>query len=181
MTFQPAVPQQYDQVIALYADTIERLAKDHINIWWNLDTYPSRAYFSDAMERGHLYAVQDGESILGAVVLDQNARPEYAEIVWQCDAAPDEVMLMHVLAVSPNARGRGVARFILEQMKELCRLRNFKAIRLDALCCNSPACALYRRAGFTPVIQRSIHIPDVGDEAFEVFEYVNSEYREMER
>lgn len=172
MTFQVAKPWQYDQVIALYAAAIEQLAKDGINLRWNLDTHPSRAYFAQAIELGHVYVAEDEGEILGAVVLDQSARPEYAEVVWQCDAAPDEVMLMHVLAVSPFARGRGVARFILEQMKRLCRANGWKAIRLDAMLCNAPARALYRRAGFTAVVQTSFSIPDVGDEAFEVFEYV---------
>ena len=172
MTFQVARPQQYDQVIALYAAVIEQLACDGIRIWWDLDTYPSRAYFARALEREQLYVAMDEGNIVGAVVLDQSARPEYAEVVWQCDVPTDEQMIMHVLAVSPAARGRGVARFILEQMKQLCRESGRKAIRLDALLCNTPACALYRRAGFTPVARQNIHIPDVGDEAFEMFEYV---------
>ena len=175
MTFQVADKQMYDQVIALYARVIESLSRDNINIYWDLETYPSRAYFSQAIEAGELFVALDGQRVIAAAVLDHKARPEYADVPFGVSASDDQVRLMHVLGVSPEVRGRGVATFMLEQMKELCRARGFLALRLDALLCNAPACALYRRAGLVPVARQTFLIPDVGPHPFEVFEYVVSE------
>ena len=172
MIFQAASADRYEEILRLYEQVICQLEKDGICIYWDLDTYPSRAYFARAIEQGELYIALEEGVVVAAAVLDHHARPEYVQVPWQVQANEKEALIMHVLGVSPNARGRGVARFMLESMKQLCRERGLRALRLDALTCNAPACALYRRAGLTPVARRMFCIPDVGDEDFEVFEYV---------
>ena len=172
MEFKVADAALYSQILSLYEQVILKLEQDGINIYWDLDTYPSREYFKGAIEQGTLYvALEDGQ-LIGAAVLDHNVRPEYASVPWQCRAQADEVLVMHVLGVLPEARGRGVARRMLEQSIQVCRDQGLRALRLDALTSNRPACELYRRAGFCCVAEQVFCIPGVGDTDFEVFEVV---------
>lgn len=172
LQFGQATQDQYDEIIALYAAAIDRLATDGIEIFWDLDHHPSRDFLRGAIERGELYVATREGRILGAMVVDQSQRPEYADIAWGCDAPCEAVAVMHVLAISPDARGQGVATFMLSELTALCRMRGVRSIRLDALNCNTPACALYRRAGYSVVYAGPIHIPDIGPHDFEVFELV---------
>lgn len=172
LRFAQATQDQYGEILALYEDAIASLSRDGIEIYWDLDHHPSRAFLRRAIERGELFvAMRDGR-VVGAFVMDAGQRPEYAEIAWACQASPDEVRVMHVLAVHSSARGVGVGRFLLNAAKDYCRSRGIRSLRLDALSCNAPACALYRSEGFSTVESRIIHIPDVGPHPFEVFEYV---------
>ena len=169
--FDQASMHQYGEILALYEDAIASLARDGIEIYWHLDHHPSRDFLRRAIERGELFvALRDGQ-VVGAFVLDANQRPEYAEIAWSCDAPPEDVRVMHVLAVHSSARGKGVGRFLLGAAKAHCRKTGIRSLRLDALTCNAPACVLYRREGFLTVESRIIHIPDVGPHPFEIFEY----------
>jgi GNAT superfamily N-acetyltransferase len=171
LQFDRATQAQYEQILALYEDAIASLARDGIEIYWDLDHHPSRAFLRRAIERGELFvALRDGR-VVGAFVMDANQRPEYDAIAWACRATSDEVRVMHVLAVHSSARGAGVGRFLLNAAKDECRRMGIRSLRLDALTCNAPACALYRSEGFLSVESRIIHIPDVGPHPFEVFEY----------
>ena len=167
-----AVPSQYGEIVSLYEAAIRWLEGEGINIYWDLDSHPSRAFLRRAIEKGELYvAVQQGR-VVGAAVIDASERPEYAEIAWSCNPKPDRIAVMHVLAVLPEAHGRGVGRFMLRRLARLCRKRGIRSLRLDALTCNAPACELYRRAGFLPVERRTMYVPNVGEHEFEIFELV---------
>ncbi len=172
LAFGQATLSQYADILALYEDAIAALARDGIEIFWNLDHHPSRAFLRRAIEQGELFVALEGGRVAGAFVMDASQRPEYAEIAWACNASPNEVRVMHVLAVHSSERGRGVGRFLLNAAKDYCQENGIRSLRLDALSCNAPACALYRREGFLTVESRIIHIPDIGPHPFEVFEYV---------
>lgn len=174
MEFKVADTGLYAQILALYEQVILTLEQDGINIYWDLDTYPSREYFAKAIDQKRLYVAIEGGRVIGAAVLDQNQRPEYASVPWGCRAGSDEVLVMHVLGILPEARGRGVARWMLERSIDVCRETGMRALLLDALSSNRPACELYRRAGFRCVSEQVFCIPGAGDTDFEVFEYVIS-------
>lgn len=167
-----AVLSQYDEIVSLYEAAIRWLERENINIYWDLDHHPSRDFLRRAIESGELYVAMHKGRVVGATVIDKTQRPEYAEIDWACDARADEVAVMHVLAILPDMHGRGVASFMLRQLARLCRKQGIRSLRLDALSCNAPACALYRRAGFSLAQRRMIVIPDIGEHDFEVFERV---------
>lgn len=181
MELKQANAAQYEEILDLYEQVIQRLGEDGIEIYWDLDSYPSRAYFAEAIATGHLYVAEQDGRILGAAVLDGRERPEYAQVPWGIETKAKEALVMHVLGVLPECRGRGVATFMLRDMQRLCREMGARTLRLDALSCNGPACRLYPRVGYRSVIQRTFCIPGVGDKDFEVFEYIVPATGETER
>ena len=172
LVFDQAHPRHYDAILSLYADAIDALARDGIEIFWDLDHHPSRAFLRRAIEAGELFVALLDERVVGAFVMDTSQRPEYDEIAWRGHGAPEDVRVMHVLAVHSSVRGQGIGRVLLDAAKEHCRREGVRSLRLDALSCNAPACALYRREGFFALESRIIQIPDIGPHPFEIFEYL---------
>lgn len=87
-------------------------------------------------------------TILGALVLNNVQGAEYPLAPWPVAAAPEEVAVIHLLCVSPTARGRGVAKQMLPAAAQTARERGARALRLDVFSNNAPAVALYRTCGF---------------------------------
>lgn len=115
---------------------------------WN-DIYPNRATAAEAAERGDLFLlVEDGaagDTVIGTVVLNEIAAPQYDAIAWQC---PEPVMIIHALAIDPRRHGGGLGRAAVEACEAFARQHGFATIRLDAYPGNPAAIALYARLGY---------------------------------
>ena len=96
--------------------------------------------------------------MLGACILNGIQGVDYGIIDWdvQCDDA--EVNVLHLLGVSPAARGRGVGRAIIDKAAAMAMERGMKSLRLDTFDNNAPAIALYRSCGFTDHGVYEIHV-----------------------
>ena len=77
-------------------------------------------------------------------------------------------MFTHLLAVDPDSRGKGYASQILQYALEYGK----ENIRLEVLSENTPAKALYERAGFDSRSTMDIVYEGVGKCSFGVYEYV---------
>ena len=86
--------------------------------------------------------------MLGAFVLDARQGADYSFASWLVDAPSGRVAVIHLLAVAPGARGRGVGRALLRAAVREARSRGAWSLRLDAFDNNAPAISAYRRAGF---------------------------------
>lgn len=58
----------------------------------------------------------DGGEIAACVIANDEEVEGYADAPWQIDS--DEVIVLHVLAVHPNHRGKGLARKLVENVIE---------------------------------------------------------------
>ena len=81
-----------------------------------------------------------------------------AIIDWDVQCDDTEVNVLHLLGVSPAARGRGVGRAIIDKASAMAMERGVKSLRLDTFDNNAPAIALYRSCGFTDHGVYEIHV-----------------------
>ncbi|MFI8456504.1 GNAT family N-acetyltransferase [Kitasatospora sp. NPDC085464] len=72
-------------------------------------------------------------------------------LVGGLHGSPDGVRELRSLWVAPQARGRGVADRLIEEVERWARATGGTALHLAVLPANAPALALYRRHGFTPL------------------------------
>ena len=79
---------------------------------------------------------------------------------------------MHLLCVAPERQGKGVARMTMQQIMVLSREIGKKAVRLDALACNTPAHRLYESLGFQKRDQRRWYADNVGWIDFFLYELI---------
>lgn len=135
----------------LYQTVIDRMRNTPLDILWDLDFHPSRASLAEAAAAGNLFIApgeKPGEA-LGAFILDANQDDDYAQVRWIAGGAREgDALVLHVLAVAPNARGRGVGRALVAAAAEEARIRGAASVRLDVFDNNEPAANLYLACGF---------------------------------
>lgn len=138
----------------LYRASAEEMRGTAHDVWWEFGVHPSSEYLIAEVRAGNLFVAIAGADaacerrVAGALVLNSQQGADYARIPWRVDAVGEDVAVLHLVATSPEARGRGVARGMLERAAGLARQRGARALRLDVFDNNEPAIALYRTFGF---------------------------------
>ena len=70
----------------------------------------------NSIGKEELYVLADGSEIAACAIVNDEKVDGYADVPWQIDS--DEVMVVHVLAVHPEQRGKGLARNLMEHIVE---------------------------------------------------------------
>ncbi|RHP72775.1 GNAT family N-acetyltransferase [Ruminococcus sp. OF02-6] len=94
----------------------------------------------------------------------------YSDALWKIDS--DEVIVIHVLAVHPDYRGKGLAGNLMESVIELERKAGKKAMRLDVIENNVTAEKLYQKLGFQYIQTKTLYYDVVGEMMFKLYELV---------
>ena len=82
------------------------------------------------------------------MVLNGEGDAGYESVSWHVAAAPDEVLVVHVLGTLPAYHGRGFARAMMEAGIDVARAAGTRAVRLDTFTTNVRAQSLYESCGF---------------------------------
>lgn len=112
----------------------------------------------------------DGGEIAACVIANDEEVEGYADAPWQIDS--DEVIVLHVLAVHPNHRGKELARKLVENVIEQERKAGKKALRLDVIENNTTAEKLYQKLGFRYIQTKMLYYDVVGKMTFKLYELV---------
>lgn len=162
-----------DAVQALYQSIRANLAATVDFPHWHSHDHPASELVEAWIAQGDLFlaVAPDGE-LAGAVALDHSSPDGYRDAAWAVEASGDEVLVVHVLGVSPSFLRRGVARFLLDGSVRIARERGCRAVRLDVYEENPPARALYASYGFTDLGVHIIQYPGMVLNRFHLFEYV---------
>lgn len=112
----------------------------------------------------------DGSEIAACAIVNNEKVDGYADVPWQIDS--DEVMVVHVLAVHPEQRGKGLARNLMEHIVESERKAGKKALRLDVIENNTAAEGLYQKLGFRYIQTKTLFYEVVGEMTFKMYELV---------
>ena len=145
MRIAAAKTSDIDGVMRLIADVVARLRQEGSDMWD--ERYPRREFFMEDISKCSLYLAWEGSEIVGVMALDSEQSPEYREVEWK--VATDKVLVVHRLAVSPNAQGMGIASRMMDFAEDKARKEGAKAMRLDAYTGNPAALALYESRGYT--------------------------------
>lgn len=146
LTIRPAQREDIAVIGALYGavcDAQPKLPGKKDAPGWIREVYPVEATAREAFERNELYIALRAGRILGVVTLNESQPDAYADADWFYPA--DRALVVHTLAVHPEARGEGVAKALLVFAEDLARERDIPVIRLDTYELNFPAKRLYER------------------------------------
>ncbi|MBQ9980630.1 MAG: GNAT family N-acetyltransferase [Oscillospiraceae bacterium] len=145
---RPAVQADIGPIEKSYSDlfTLQERTVNHTN--WQRGVYPTRAVAEGALSRGELYVAEDGEGFIAGVILNSFQPEAYWEMPWEYPAAPEKVLVIHTLCLSPGRFGAGLGKKTVELIKDFARQGGFEVIRLDTYVKNFPAHALYYGRGF---------------------------------
>lgn len=140
--------EHLDTAAAFYTEVTAYLAA-HINYpKWTHGAYPARESIRTAIGKGGQYLCMDGGKAVGGFILNADPEGAYEYGDWELSLEKGEYMVIHALAVSPDAYGRGIAQHMVDFCLQTAKERGFPALRLDVVPDNHPARKLYEKMGF---------------------------------
>lgn len=170
MQIVKASEDQFEDVRAFYFAMIDGMKSAAFDTGWKKDIYPDPEFLMSSLRAGELYIGVDGEKIVASMVTNHDCNESYADFQWPTKAAPEEVTVVHVLAVLPDHARRGLGRQMMEFVIDTARRSGQKAVRLDVLPDNYPAKGLYESLGFSCLHTLKMYYENTGWMAFELHE-----------
>ena len=170
MIFRKAEKVDFYKIRSLYWNLIDQDQDDPSFSHWKKGIHPSDEMILDSIDKGDLYVLADGEKIAACVIANDEKVEGYADAPWQVDS--DDIIVLHVLAVHPEYRGKGLARRLVENVIEQERKAGKKALRLDVIENNTTAERLYQKLGFRYIQTKTLYYDVVGEMTFKLYELV---------
>ena len=170
MIFRKAEKEDFDKIRSLYWNLIDQDQDDPSFPHWTKGIHPSDEMIQNSIDREELYVLADGDEIAACVIANAEKVDGYSDAPWQIDS--DEVIVLHVLAVHPDYRGKGLARRLVENVIEQERKAGKKALRLDVIENNTTAEKLYQKLGFQYIQTKTLYYDVVGEMTFKLYELV---------
>lgn len=166
-----AAEQDFPKIVQFYQDVIARTAHMDRYARWVYGQHPTDEMIFNYIRSGAMYYCEKDGAILSAVALTAQGE-EYHGAAWSCALGDDEVSVVHLLGVAAEWQEKGIARQTMALVTELSREMGKKAVRLDALACNTPAHRLYESLGFQKRDVRRWYADNVGWTEFFLYELV---------
>lgn len=157
--------EDLQEIMALIARCVTVMQAGGSDQWD--DQYPNREVIGEDLQHGTLFAAESEGHIMGIVVLDESQDEQYRTISWKQDEGPH--LMMHRLAVDPEAQGQGVARKLIAFSEEYAMREGYTSLRLDTYAKNKAALKLYQGLGYD--LRGEVNFPDRAA-SFPVFEKV---------
>ena len=170
MIFRKAAKEDFYKIRSLYWTLIDQEQDEPSFPHWKKGIHPSDGMIQDSINAGQLYVLSDGAEIAACVIANDEKVDGYSDAPWQIDS--DEVIVLHVLAVHPNHRGKGLARRLVENVIEQERKVGKKTLRLDVIENNTTAEKLYQKLGFQYIQAKTLYYNVVGEMTFKLYELV---------
>ena len=170
MIFRKAAKEEFYKIRSLYWNLIDQEKDDPSFPRWKKGIHPSDEMIQNSIDREELYVLADGDEIVACVIANAEKVDGYSDAPWQIDS--DEVIVLHVLAVHPNHRGKGLAQRLVENVIEQERKVGKKTLRLDVIENNTTAEKLYQKLGFRYIQTKTLYYDVVGEMTFKLYERV---------
>ena len=148
IAFRKAQMRDLDRIAGIYEEIHDEIEAGRASIGWIRRIYPTRQTAEDSINRGEMFVAEDGGTIVAAARINQTQGPEYDGAAWSFDAAPEEVMVLHTLVVSPKRTGSGFGTKFVAFYENYAREHGCTALRMDTNAVNSAARALYKKLGY---------------------------------
>lgn len=143
-----AEQQDIDAVDAIYTEILLYEETHTKYTVFELGVYPTKQIAEKALAEGALFVMERDGVLCASIIANQVQSAEYQDVHWQCDAAPEDVMVIHLLCVSPTSAGQGVGTEMVQFIVNLAKEKRCRVVRLDTGSQNIPAVSLYQKLGF---------------------------------
>jgi len=151
MKIRKAVPDDVKAIGAIYDDIHSGEEAGKSSIGWVRGVYPTEETARLAVERGDMFVLEEGGSIIGAAIINQQQVDAYKDGNWKFEAADDRVMVLHTLVISPKAAGRGWGSKFVGFYEDYALNNGCNFLRMDTNARNIAARNLYKRLGYEEI------------------------------
>ena len=170
MRLELATQNDFEAIITFYDDVTERTPEMATYARWSKGKHPTVEGIRAYIDEGSMYLYRESGAIVGAMAVTMYQGEDYHDINWMQQVADDKVAVIHILAVSPDAQGKGIGSKMIREAIRLAIDNGMQAIRLDALASNTPAHRLYERLGFEYRGKQHLYAENTGWTDFYFFE-----------
>ncbi|WP_294960921.1 GNAT family N-acetyltransferase [uncultured Flavobacterium sp.] len=134
------------QIWGILQDAIEQRRLDGSSQWQ--DGYPNKLSIKSDIDNGYGYVFTEDESILAyaAIIFDKEPAYENIEGKWLTDG---DYTVVHRVAVSKLAKGKGVATKLFESIESLAIKNKIYSIKVDTNFDNVPMLKILDRLKYT--------------------------------
>ena len=173
MKLELATQNDFEAIIAFYDDVTERTPEMATYARWSKGKHPTVEGIRAYIDEESMYLYRANSAIVGAMAVTMYQGEDYHAIEWTQQVPDDKVAVIHILAVSPDAQGKGIGSGMICEAINMTQSKGMQAIRLDALASNTPAHKIYERLGFEYRGRQHLYAENTGWTDFYFFEYKN--------
>lgn len=167
-----ATEKDFVRLTHFYRDVIMKTKNIDVYAKWVYGRHPTDEMIMEYIREGAMYFCEKDGFVISAAAVTPYQGEEYHHTAWSVEAADDEVAVIHILCVDPKQQKQGIAKGTIGLVIKLCQSLGKKAVRLDALSCNTPAQRLYEAVGFIKKGQERWFADNVGWMDFFLYEFV---------
>ena len=172
MELTKAESGDFARITQFYREAILNSKDMGIYAKWEYGKHPSDDMIMGYIKSGTMYLCERDGAIISAAAVTPCQDEDYHDTLWGISAKDNEAAVVHLLCVDPKLQRQGVARETMRLIITMCQTLGKKAVRLDALSCNTPAHRLYESLGFRKMSCRRWYAENVGWTDFFLFELV---------
>ncbi|WP_343695064.1 GNAT family N-acetyltransferase [Flavobacterium sp.] len=146
LSLRKANLSEIPQIWNILQDAIEQRRLDGSTQWQ--DGYPNELSIKNDIENGYGYVFTENESILcyAAIIFDKEPAYENIEGKWLSNG---DYTVVHRVAVSKLAKGKGIATKLFESIEGLAIENNVFSIKVDTNFDNIPMLKILERLKYT--------------------------------
>lgn len=171
-TVEKGTVNDLDEIESLYNYLTDYLQGGINYPGWRKGLYPTRETAQSAIADNCLFLLKVENDIAGTVILKHKPEDAYAKVKWSIEADYKDIFVVYTLAVHPKYMRYGVGSKLMKFIKDYGKVQDMKAIRLDVVATNAPACALYEKNGFTYVQTIDLGLSIPGLKWFKCYELI---------
>ncbi len=165
-------PEDLGRISEFYDLMIDDLEAHENYPRWKKNEHPTVEEAAQEIKEGSFYLAEMDGAMMGNMILNHKAEDGFDHVSWQIEAAPEEVYIIHSLAVHPAYQGQGLAKAFVAFAEDLARNEHCRAIRLSSVEGNFPASHLYETCGYIYRGTASLGYEDRGLPRFDLYEKV---------
>jgi GNAT superfamily N-acetyltransferase len=146
MTLRKATQSDAPVIWEILQYAIEQRRKDGSQQWQ--DGYPNPVTIQQDLDKGYAYVVEDKGTVLvyAAILFEKEPAYEAIEGKWLTNG---DYVVLHRVAASPLAKGKGVATTLFQMVEDLCRDKKVHSIKVDTNFDNGPMLRIMEKLGYT--------------------------------
>ncbi|MTH15700.1 GNAT family N-acetyltransferase [Flavobacterium sp. LC2016-01] len=146
LSLRKANLSEIPEIWNILQDAIEQRRLDGSTQWQ--DGYPNEVSIENDIKNGYAYVLTENESILcyAAIIFDKEPAYDDIEGKWLTNG---DYVVIHRVAVSKLAKGKGIATKLFESIEGLCLENNVYSIKVDTNFDNIPMLKILDRLKYT--------------------------------
>ena len=146
MQFRKTEVKDLERVMEIIKEAQGRLKSLEVDQWQN--NYPNEEVILQDIKSDDSYVILENEKIIGTVYVSFDREPTY-DVVYNGEwKTQEEYAVIHRIAVSTTANGRGIATKMIDFIVDMCKERNVNSIKIDTHEKNIPMQKVLYKNGF---------------------------------